>query len=167
MFYAPIFYILLFFFIIYYITNKIIRKQKNFWNNCIFHPTDAIEDPWGRRILDRIADDGAIDTLRIYAMLEDIVYLGENGEIKYDFRLSDTRLDYLVEKGYNLLIAYGGIPDCIAKSSVNKTSTTSSSFSSKTSSSQEGLQEKNITEIAIIRSTLSTFFKNIEAPHFY
>ena len=55
-------------------------------------------------------------------MLEDIVYLGENGEIKYDFRLSDTRLDYLVEKGYNLLIAYGGIPDCIAKSSDNKTS---------------------------------------------
>lgn len=104
------------------ITNKIIRKQKNFWNNCIFHPTDAIEDPWGRRILDRIADDGAIDTLRIYAMLEDIVYLGENGEIKYDFRLSDTRLDYLVEKGYNLLIAYGGIPDCIAKSSDYKTS---------------------------------------------
>ena len=103
------------------IRNSVIREQKSFWNNCIFHPTDAVEDPWGKRILDRMSEDKSIDTVRIYAMLEDIVYLGEEGEIKYDFRISDLRLDYLVECGYNVLIAYGGMPDCIAESCDNKT----------------------------------------------
>ena len=110
------------------VKSNIIREQKNFWNNCIFHPTDAVEDSWGKRILDRMSIDKSIDTVRIYAMLEDIVYLGEEGEIKYDFRVSDLRLDYLVERGYNVLIAYGGMPDCIAvpggvKTSVSKNKT--------------------------------------------
>lgn len=98
------------------ITDTVLRKQKNFWNGCVFHPTDAVEDPWGRRILDRMAEDGAIRMVRIYTMFEDIVYLGANGEICYDFRLSDLRLDYLVEKGYDLTLAYAGIPDAIAAS---------------------------------------------------
>jgi len=104
------------------IDNQIVKKQPRFWNNALFHPTDAIEDPWGKRILDRMSDDGAIRTIRIYSMFEDIVYLGENGALCYDFRLSDLRLDYLLDKGYDLLIAYGGMPDCIASSNANKTS---------------------------------------------
>lgn len=99
-----------------HIGKKEIRKTQKFWNHCLFHPTDAVEDPWGRRILDRMADDRAIDTVRIYAMLEDIVYLDENGNLQYDFRLGDLRLDYLVEKGYDLIIAYAAVPDCIAQS---------------------------------------------------
>ena len=98
------------------IENKIVKKQPKFWNHALFHPTDAVEDAWGKRILDRMAADGAIKTIRIYAMFEDIVYLGENGELCYDFRISDLRLDYLLEKGYDLLIAYAGMPDCIAAS---------------------------------------------------
>ena len=103
------------------IKSTVIKKQKNFWNHCLFHPTDAIEDPWGKRILDQIAEDGAIQTVRIYTMFEDIVYLDEKGQLCFDFRLSDLRLDYMVEKGYSLLLAYGGIPDCIASSTVHKT----------------------------------------------
>ena len=99
------------------VEKNVIKKQPKFWNHALFHPTDAIEDPWGKRILDRMATDGAIKTIRIYAMFEDIVYIGEKGEVCYDFRLSDLRLDYLLEKGYDLLIAYAGMPDCIAKSS--------------------------------------------------
>ena len=98
-----------------------LKKQRNFWNGCVFHPTDAVEDPWGKRILDRMAEDKAIRTVRIYSMFEDIVYLDEDGNLCYDFRLSDLRLDYLVEKGYDLLIAYAGIPDCIAESNSSKT----------------------------------------------
>lgn len=104
------------------IENKIVKKQPKFWSSAVFHPTDAVEDPWGKRILDRMAEDGAIQTVRIYSMFEDIVYTGENGELCYDFRVSDLRLDYLTEKGYDLLIAYGGMPDCIAASTDNKTS---------------------------------------------
>lgn len=104
------------------IENRIIKKQKNFWNNVVFHPTDAIEDPWGKRILDQASDDGALKTIRIYSMFEDIIYLDENGKLCYDFRLSDLRLDYLISKGYDLLISYAGIPDCIASSTENKTS---------------------------------------------
>ena len=48
------------------VKSNVIREQKNFWNNCIFHPTDAVEDAWGRRILDRMAEDGSIDTVRIF-----------------------------------------------------------------------------------------------------
>ncbi|MBO5652653.1 MAG: hypothetical protein J6S44_00390 [Clostridia bacterium] len=104
------------------IGNTIEKTQRNFWNACVFHPTDAVEDPWGRRILDRMAEDGAIETVRIYTMFEDILYLDENGQMKYDFRLSDLRLDYMVEKGYDLLLAYGGMPDCIASRTDAKTS---------------------------------------------
>lgn len=104
------------------IQNNIIRKQPKIWNNCLFHPTDAVEDPWGRRILDRMAFDGAIQTVRIYTMFEDIVYMDENGKLQYDFRLSDLRLDYLVKKGYDLILAYGGMPDCVASSTKNLSS---------------------------------------------
>ena len=103
------------------IKNEVIKKQKNFWNQCLFHPTDAVEDPWGKRILDKIAADNAMNTIRIYTMFEDIVYIGEDGKLWYDFRLSDLRLDYLVEKGFDLLLAYAGIPDCIASSTSYKT----------------------------------------------
>ncbi len=104
------------------IENAILKKQKNFWNNCLFHPTDAVEDPWGRKILDRIAKDGSIHSIRIYTMFEDIVYLDEEGNLAYDFRLNDLRLDYLVEKGYDLLLAYAMMPECIA---THKNATTS------------------------------------------
>ncbi len=96
------------------IQNTVIKKQTNFWNHCLFHPTDAVEDPWGRRILDRMAEDGSIKTVRLYAMFEDIVYLNENDELCFDFRISDCRLDYMVEKGYDLILSYAGMPDCIA-----------------------------------------------------
>lgn len=96
------------------IGKDIVRKQHNFWNHCLFHPTDAVEDPWGRRILDRMAEDGAIKTVRLYAMFEDIVYLDGDDNLCYDFRVSDMRLDYMLEKGYDLLLAYASVPDCIA-----------------------------------------------------
>jgi len=83
------------------ISNEIIKKQENFWNHCLFHPTDAVEDSWGKRILDRMAEDKAVKTIRIYAMLEDIVYIDMKGELCYDFRANDLRLDYLIEKGYH------------------------------------------------------------------
>lgn len=98
------------------IGKQVVRQTQKFWNHCLFHPTDAVEDPWGKRILDRMAEDKAIDTVRIYAMLEDIVYLDEEGNLQYDFRINDLRLDYLVEKGYDLIIAYAAVPDCIAQS---------------------------------------------------
>ncbi|MBE6657872.1 MAG: hypothetical protein E7604_05435 [Ruminococcaceae bacterium] len=110
------------------IENTILKKQKNFWNNCLFHPTDAIEDPWGKKILDRMAGDKSIHAIRIYTMFEDIVYLDEDGNLAYDFRLNDLRLDYLVEKGYDVLLAYAMMPECIATnknavSSVSKNKT--------------------------------------------
>lgn len=98
------------------IHQDVLKQQKNFWNHCLFHPTDAVEDAWGKRILDRLAEDKAIGTVRIYAMLEDIVYMDEEGTLQYDFRVNDLRLDYLTEKGFDLLIAYAAVPDCIAKS---------------------------------------------------
>ena len=81
------------------IESTVIKERKNFWGQCLFHPTDAVEDPWGKRILDRISADKAIDTVRVYTMFEDIVYLGEDGKICYDFRLCDLRLDYLCKPG--------------------------------------------------------------------
>ena len=75
--------------------NEVVKEEKNFWNNCLFHPTDAVEDPWGRRILDQMAKDKAIQTVRIYTMFEEIVYVDEDDNLCFDFRISDLRMDYL------------------------------------------------------------------------
>jgi len=104
------------------ICKNTIKKQTNFWNNAMFHPTDAVEDPWGKRILDKMAEERTAKTTRIYAMLEDIVYYDGDGVLKYDFRLNDLRLDYLHGLGYELLLTYGGMPDCIAKTTNQKSS---------------------------------------------
>lgn len=104
------------------IYNEVVKKQSNFWNGCLFHPTDAIEDEWGKRILDQIAADKACHTVRIYTMFEDIVSLDDEGNLCFDFTLSDLRMDYLTEKGYKLLLSYAGIPDCIAREDCGKSS---------------------------------------------
>ncbi len=89
-------------------------KLRDFFGHIHFHPTDAIEDDWGRRILDRIAEDGAARTVRMYAMLEDIVSIGRDGKFKYDFTEGDARLDYLVSRGFDILLSYNFIPSCIS-----------------------------------------------------
>ena len=95
--------------------DKVKKHQKNFWNHIHFHPTDAIEDEWGIRILDEVAKDGVARTVRMYAMLEDIVTRDENGNFVYDFALNDQRIDYMLSKGFNLLLSYNFIPPCIAR----------------------------------------------------
>ena len=95
--------------------NKIKRHQPNFWNHIHFHPTDAIEDEWGIRILDDVAKDNVAKTVRMYAMLEDIVTRDEDGNFVYDFALNDQRIDYMLSKGFNLLLSYNFIPPCIAR----------------------------------------------------
>lgn len=103
------------------IDTKVIKNQPRFWNHCLFHPTDAIEDSWGKRILDRMAEDKSIGTIRIYTMFEDIVYIDMNGKLQYDFRANDLRLEYLIEKGFNVLLAFAAMPDCIAQNTNLKT----------------------------------------------
>ena len=78
--------------------NRPIRRIKPFWNNFHFHPTDAIEDDWGQRILNQAAEDGVGDMVRMYAMLEDIVSMDADGGLHYDFTLNDQRLDYMLGK---------------------------------------------------------------------
>lgn len=97
--------------------NKI-RKIHNFWNNVHFHPTDAIEDDWGQKILDRIAGDGVAKTVRLYAMLEDIVTCDESGQLHYDYTNNDIRLDYLVGKGFTPLIDFVYMPPFLAVDSI-------------------------------------------------
>ena len=92
----------------------IVKQQPNFWNHIHFHPTDAIEDDWGRNILDQIAADSVAKTVRMYAMLEDIVTMDEQGKLQYDYTECDARIDYMLSKGFNLLLSYNFIPKCIA-----------------------------------------------------
>ena len=94
--------------------NHVVKQQHNFWNHIHFHPTDAIEDDWGRNILDNVAKDGVAQTVRMYAMLEDIVSMDENGNLQYDYSECDARIDYMLSKGFNLLLCYNFIPKCIA-----------------------------------------------------
>ena len=94
---------------------KTVRKIENFWSHIHFHPTDAIEDNWGREILDQISQDKAARTVRIYAMLEDIVTRDGQGKLRYDFFLNDSRIDYMVSHGFQLLICFNYMPRCLAK----------------------------------------------------
>lgn len=86
------------------------KDLKNFWNHIVFHPTDAIEDDWGKRILDKCAEDKAVKTVRIYTMMEDIFTLDENGEMQADYTLNDYRIDYLLSKGFTPFLAYAFLP---------------------------------------------------------
>lgn len=95
-------------------TKKELYKIKNFWNHIHFHPTDAIEDEWGQRILNQVAEDKVAKTIRMYAMFEDIVTMDQEGRLQYNFELNDERMDYLLSKGFNLLIIYAYVPPCVA-----------------------------------------------------
>ena len=74
-------------------TDKKEKDLKNFWGHIVFHPTNAIEDAWGKLYLDKIAEDGAARTIRIYSMFEEMVTLDENGEMQFDFSKNDARID--------------------------------------------------------------------------
>ncbi len=95
--------------------DKSVRKLQNFWNNIHFHPTDAIEDEWGQKILDCVSADGVAQTVRMYTMFEDIVSTDENGKLCYDFTLNDERLDYMISRGFDLLICYNFVPFCVSE----------------------------------------------------
>lgn len=89
--------------------------KTNFWNHIHFHPTDAIEDIWGKRILEKVSQDQVAKYVRMYAMLEDIVTRSPGGELQYDFSMNDHRLDYLLGLGFKPLICYNFMPRAIAK----------------------------------------------------
>jgi len=95
-------------------TDKKEKDLKNFWGHIVFHPPNAIEDDWGRLYLDKIAEDGAAKTVRIYSMFEEMVTLDENGEMQFDFSKNDARIDYLLGKGFKPHISYGFFPPWLA-----------------------------------------------------
>ena len=94
--------------------NKPARRQINFWNHIHFHPTDAIEDHWGQRILGRIERDHVAKMIRMHTMFEDMVTRGADGALKYDFSDTDTRIDYLTAHGFDLLLCFDFMPVCMA-----------------------------------------------------
>lgn len=100
---------------VYVNAEKPVKRIHNFWNHIHFHPTDAIEDMWGQKILDAASADGAARRIRIYAMLEDIVTVDKNGNLVYDYSDTDTRIDYLASRGFSLLICMNFLPRAIAK----------------------------------------------------
>ena len=87
----------------------------NFWNNIHFHPTDAVEDMWGKNILDQVAADRSARYVRLYAMFEDIVTRDATGKLCFDFSEQDKRLDYMVAKGFDLLLCFVFMPVTMAK----------------------------------------------------
>ncbi len=87
---------------------------ENFWNHIHFHPTDAAEDIWGQRVLNQAAEDGVAQFVRLHTMFEDIVTRDRSGELKFDFTESDIRLDYMVEKGFYLLLCFDFMPPCMS-----------------------------------------------------
>lgn len=95
--------------------NKVIKPIHNFWNNLQFHPTDAIEDSWGQEILNDVSKDKVAKMIRLYTMMEDIVSLDKDGNLKYDFTLNDLRIDYLISKGFILMLDYAYLPPFLAK----------------------------------------------------
>ena len=89
------------------------KKEKdlvNFWNHMVFHPTNSIEDPWGQQHLNKLAEDKAVQIVRIYSMFEESVTLGENGQLQYDFTMNDLRIDELLKRGFTPYIGYAFFP---------------------------------------------------------
>ena len=94
-------------------------KIRNFWNHIHFHPTDAVEDRWGREILDRVAADRAAGYVRLHTMFEDLVRRGKDGRLLFDFSDTDRRLDYMVSKGFRLLLCFDFMPPCMSSDQRN------------------------------------------------
>ena len=86
------------------------RPVSNFWNNFHFHPTDAVEDQWGQRILKQVAADHAAQYVRLYTMFEEFVTVDEKGALVCDFRRQDKRFDLMVAAGYKLLLCFNFMP---------------------------------------------------------
>ncbi len=86
------------------------KTVPHFWEGIVFHPTDAIEDDWGQKILRQIASDGAIRNVRLYTMFEDMVTLGPDGKMRFDFTLNDLRLDFLLQLGFTPMVNYSFLP---------------------------------------------------------
>lgn len=93
---------------------NVIKNTPNFWNHICFHPTDAIEDNWGKFILDEISNEKVAKFVRIYSMFEDIFTMNEKGEIISDFSLNDQRIKYLLSKGFKPLISCAFLPPFLA-----------------------------------------------------
>ena len=91
-------------------TDKVEKELVNFWNHMVFHPTNAIEDDWGKQHLEKMAEDKAVQIVRIYSMFEECVTEGENGELVFDFSMSDYRIDYLLSKGFTPYLGYTFFP---------------------------------------------------------
>ena len=90
------------------------KKLVNFWNHIVFHPTNAVEKDWGKQHLDKMAEDKAVQIVRIYSMFEENVSLDENGQMQYDFSKNDERIDYLLSKGFIPHIVYGFFPEFLS-----------------------------------------------------
>lgn len=95
-------------------SKEIAFSRPNFWNHIHFHPTDAIEDAWGKALLDDVAKDKVAKYVRMYTMLEDIVSLNEDGTLTYDFSELDYRLGYLNEKGFGVVLCVNFLPKALA-----------------------------------------------------
>ena len=91
------------------------KPSPNFWSNIHFHPTDAVEDMWGKSVLDQVAADHSARYVRLYAMFEDIVTRDDEGNLRFDFSEQDRRLDYMVSKGFDLLLCFVFMPVVMAK----------------------------------------------------
>ncbi|MBO4649368.1 MAG: hypothetical protein J5806_14565 [Lentisphaeria bacterium] len=87
----------------------------NFWSNIHFHPTDAVEDLWGKQILDQVAADHTAQYVRLYTMFDDIVTRDETGKLVFDFSDQDRRFDYMVSKGFKILLCFNFMPVAMAK----------------------------------------------------
>ena len=96
------------------ITDEVLRRVPNFYSHLHFHPTDAIEDEWGRANLKKFRDGGVARSIRMYAMLEDIVSVDGDGRFVYDFSLNDQRIEQLLSLGFDIVLCYNFIPPCIA-----------------------------------------------------
>ena len=98
-------------------TDRIVDNIVNFWNHLHFHPTDAVEDAWGKEILDRIAKDCAADYIRLYTMFEDLVVQQKDGTIIFCWEELDRRLDYMTQRNFRLLLCFNFMPPCLAQDS--------------------------------------------------
>ena len=90
------------------------RTVANFWNNFHFHPTNAVEDHWGQRILRQVAADHVAQYVRLYTMFEEFVSVGPDGALVCDFRRQDKRFDLMVAAGYKLLLCFNFMPNDLA-----------------------------------------------------
>lgn len=94
---------------------QVVGANDRFWANAVFHPTEFLDDDWGKDHLALLRTGGVtLKFVRIYNQPEDAAYLKTDGTVGYRWDHFDRRAGLILAQGCRLLVSFYSMPPPIA-----------------------------------------------------